>query len=179
MWHFNRALNMKMLSTVMFLIAMGCAHKSVGDFDQNLNSQQENIPICDFDGTIVDSFIDNFNESNLGSMVNKTSDSILITDNNISIYGKFFDCYSLGATIVIKGFKPNSESELFRKVVDIVSELNSGIVDPITLESSIKNNKFEKIDGVYIVHANELALSTFHFLIDSETSNLSINYKIH
>lgn len=118
----------------------------------NANAEEE----CVFDDS---SYIEFINKYLLSSKNAEIYDKTLrVERNNEEIVIKGGGCTHLGVSIELKTKQAITQKKFLHKILELSNEFGGWLINANSLESSIKNGKYQIIDNVYFIEVDAMTV---------------------
>lgn len=112
---------------------------------------------CIFDEKSQNDFIEKYIASHKNTEKLKDNKGVRIIRNNESIEFSRGGCVHFGISIKSNSTHKHTESEFFNKVVALVNEFGTELINIKELKNALQSNKWKKYEGIYFVQIENVA----------------------
>ena len=120
----------------------------------SLNAEED----CIFNESSYIEFIKKYVSENKNTKIENDNRTLRVERNNEEIVVKGGGCVHLGVAIDLKTQQVFTEEQFLHKVLKLSNEFGGWLINTNSLESSIKNKKYQIIDGVYFIEVNAMTV---------------------
>ena len=113
---------------------------------------------CIFNESSYIEFINKYVSENKNTKIENDNRTLRVERNNEEIVVKGGGCVHLGVTIDLKTQQKFTEEQFLHKALKLSNEFGGWLINTNSLESSIKNKKYQIIDGVYFIEVNAMTV---------------------
>ena len=113
---------------------------------------------CIFNESSYIEFIKKYVSENKNTRIENDNRTLRVERNNEEIVVKGGGCVHLGVAIELKTHQKLTEEQFLHKVLKLSNEFGGWLINTNSLESSIKNKKYQIIDGVYLIEVNAMTV---------------------
>ena len=113
---------------------------------------------CIFNESSYIGFIKKYVSENNNTRIENDNRTLRVERNNEEIVVKGGGCVHLGVAIDLKTQQKYTEEKFLKKVLKLSNEFGGWLINTNSLESSIKNKKYQIIDGVYFIEVNAMTV---------------------
>ena len=118
------------------------------------NAEEE----CIFNESSYIEFIKKYVSENKNTRIENDNRTLRVERNNEEIVVKGGGCVHLGVAIDLKAQQIFTEEQFLHKVLKLSNEFGGWLINTNSLESSIKNKKYQIIGGVYFIEVNAMTV---------------------
>ena len=118
------------------------------------NAEEE----CIFNESSYIEFIKKYVSENKNTKIENDNRTLRVERNNEEIVVKGGGCVHLGVAIDLKTQQIFTEEQFLHKVLKLSNEFGGWLINTNSLESSIKNKKYQIIDGVYFIEVDAMTV---------------------
>lgn len=123
---------------------------------------------CIFNESSYIEFINKYVSENKNTKIENDNRTLRVERNNEEIVVKGGGCVHLGVAIDLKTQEKFTEEQFLHKVLKLSNEFGGWLINTNSLESSIKNKKYQIIDGVYFIEVNAMTVFSASYNSKSE-----------
>ena len=113
---------------------------------------------CIFNESAYVDFINKYISENKNSKIENDRRTLKVERKNEQIVIKGGGCVHLGVSIVLKTKQAYTEEQFLHKIQILSKEFGGWLINVNSLENSIKNRKFQIIDGIYFVEVDAMTV---------------------
>ena len=112
---------------------------------------------CIFDEKSQNDFIEKYISTHTNTEKLKNNKGVRIIRNDESIEFSRGGCVHFGISIKSKSTHKYTESEFFNKVIALVNEFGTELININELKNALQYNKWKKYEGIYFVQIKNVA----------------------
>ncbi len=123
---------------------------------------------CVFDESSYVEFIKEYELKHKDSRIESDGKTLTVERNNEKIVVGGGGCVHLGISIDLKSSNTYTEEQFLEKTLMLTREFGSWLISEGALDTSIKNRKFQVIDGIYYVEVDVMTVFSATYTINGD-----------